>query len=94
MIPVYDLGSVGHQNSGQIENGSILLREWIKLEEEISQGCYRGRYQRQGSSTSELVAVKILQAAADHRELIHKARMMAKIFHPNILSAIGIVYNG
>ncbi len=39
------------------EEGLILLREWIQLEEEIGQGCfgqvYRGRYRRPGASSTD-----------------------------------------
>lgn len=104
MIPYYNPDSVGQGNSGQTEDGFILLREWIKLEEEIGQGCfgqvYRGRYHRPGSpSTSETVAVKILKPTGGgqreaERELIREARTMTKFSHPNILGAIGIVING
>lgn len=79
----------------------ILLREWIKLEEEIGQGCfglvYRGRYQRPGAADYETVAVKVLKTnnrAADESELIREAQTMAIFSHPNILAALGIVFNG
>lgn len=103
MVPGYNSGSVGQENSNHTDNGFILLREWIKLEEEIGQGCfgkvYRGRYQRPGSSSaSETVAVKVLKPTGRQREaereLIREARIMAKFSHPNILVAIGIVVNG
>ena len=102
MITGYDQGRAGQQKSVDGERGFILLREWIKLEEEIGQGCfgqvYRGHYQRPGSSTSETVAIKILKPTAGQkeaeRELIREAKIMAQFSHPNILGAIGIVYNG
>ena len=104
MVPGFNSGSVGKENSDHdAENGFILLREWIQLEEEIGQGCfgqvYRGRYQRPGSSsTSETVAVKVLKLTSGQREadreLIREAQTMAKFSHPNILVAKGIVING
>jgi len=92
--------STEQQNSGT-KDEFILLREWIKLEEEIGQGCfglvYRGRYQRPGTVHSETVAVKVLKTnnrAEDESELIREAQTMATFSHPNILAALGIVFNG
>jgi len=87
-------------------DGLILLREWIQLEEEIGQGCfgqvYRGRYRRPGESSTdpplcdETVAVKILKSAtaSAEREFFHEAQTMAEFSHPNILAFRGVVVNG
>ena len=103
MIPGYDLGSVEQQNAGQTENGFILLREWIQLEEGIGQRCfgqvYRGRYRLPGASSKdtplcdETVAIKILKYCAAGREaerqLYREAQTMAGFSHPNILAVRG-----
>ena len=90
------------------EDGLILLREWIHLEEEIGQGCfgqvYRGRYRRPGASSTdpplcdETVAIKILKNDSAGREaerqLYREALTMAEFSHPNILAVRGVVING
>jgi len=95
-------------NTIRHEDGLILLREWIQLEEEIGQGCfgqvYRGRYRRPGESSSdpplcdEAVAVKVLKSSTAgreaERELFREAQMMSGFSHPNILAVRGVVING
>ena len=105
----------GHHESGtesaghSKDDGMILLREWIQLEEEIGQGCfgqvYRGRYRRPGASSTdpplcdETVAVKVLKTnnaigREAERELFREARIMSEFSHPNILAVRGVVING
>ncbi len=103
-----NVSSVLMANTIHHEDGLILLREWIQLEEEIGQGCfgqvYRGRYRRPGASSKdpplcdETVAIKILKNDAAGREaerqLYREALTMAEFSHPNILAVRGVVING
>lgn len=97
-------------NVDQLKSFHLIRPEWIKLEQEIGEGCFgkvfRGSLFQpagslqdgQGSSAnSEAVAVKVLKAAAGptaQEDLLQEAEIMAAFSHPNILALKGIVLNG
>lgn len=92
----------------QFKSFVIIRPEWIKLKQEIGEGCFgkvfRGSLRRanngqpsQHQSHDEAVAVKVLKAAAGptaQEDLLQEAEIMISFSHPNILSLKGIVING
>lgn len=89
----------GSPTNDQFKAFHIIRPDWIKLEQEIGEGCfgkvYRGSLITSGSP--ENVAVKVLKGAAGpsaQEELLQEAEIMASFSHSNILALKGIVLNG